>query len=386
MVFKKVIRLFKQATTKIQKNNTSEVTTHLDIPDKPIYRNIRLDTIYQSAKPEHGIMYQPDMQMFLYIKKKAEEIFANAQLSKDVKTYYSKIFSKLDSQETFNLQDTETLKCYLALKKLVKHEGKVSLQPHPGHFDEKSPFLGEYVKFYAQLKQKKSNAFKVFCDALYNAEARFQMIPPQDRTKADVLGEKMLIDELKKYGTTPQETFDEQGGFTCCIVVYDVDNQWNDWNVHLLLNNDEWSQENSDKYCPFGVVALHELGHIRQTTPGISQKTLLDKTENSKFCELAPTIDSIVRQDEIYKNIHNIPMEEEVVYPNKVSIDGKSYNIGAIANYFRQVQKQYGYDNFEQTLLTPEVDTYIKSVCKEDATKHTITPFIDMHTIKPVRK
>ena len=83
---------------------------------------------------------------------------------------------------------------------------------------------------------------------------------------------------------------------------------------------------------------------------------------NTKFAELAPTIDLIVRQDEIYKQIHNIPLNQKVAYPHSVLIAGNSVEIGEIANTFRQIKQKYNFDNFEQVLLTKDAEVYVSQL------------------------
>lgn len=310
-------------------------------------------------------MYQPDMQMFLDIKKKAENIFESLHLPDDVKSYYNEIFLRINSEQDIDLKDPDILKCFLALKKLVKYKDKVSLKIKPGYFNELSPFLGEYNRFYAQLNKTNSIALKRFCDELYKADARFHMIPIEDRKKANVLADEMLKKELQKYGTNPEDTFGKPtSDYRNVVHCYDIDNDYNDWTLHVCLDGG-LSQEHGEKYAPFGIIALHELGHVRQTLPGVSEK---DFENNKKFAELGPTIDLIVRQDEIYKKIHNIPIEQDVIYPNCVQINGVMYNLGEIANRFRQIQKKYGFDNFEQTLLTTDANVYITGMYDKKST------------------
>lgn len=310
--------------------------------------------------------YQPDMSLFLDTCKKAKEVLANTSLVDEVKSYYSQVFDQIASQEKIDLENPKTLKTYLALKKLLKYKDKVSLNTTPGRFDEKSPFVGEYAPFHKQLMEENLAAWSIFSNAIYKPEVTFYLIPQEDRQKADLLGDKMLRDELKKYGTSPEEVFSKptdcfRSVTNCC----DIDNEWNNWELQITLDT-QLSQNTGEQYAPLGVIALHELGHVRQCMPGVSKKEF-DSQQTKTFAEIAPTVDLIVRQDEIYKKIHDIPLEQEVKYPNSVTISGKSHSIGQIANQFRQIKEKYGFDNFEQVLLTNEAKNYVASLCNSDS-------------------
>ena len=333
----------------------------------PIGKNMgRFEETGFSNRSVNQGKYQPDISLFLDTCKEATKVLANTSLSNEVKSYYSQVFNQITSQKKIDLENPKTLKAYLSLKKLVKYKDKISLDTTPGRFDEKSPFVGEYATFHRQLTKENLPAWSTFSDAIYKPEVTFYMIPQKDRQKADLLGDKMLQDELKKYGTTPERTFskptdDWRNVTTCC----DIDNEWNNWNLQISLDTG-LSKETGEKYAPLGVIALHELGHVRQYMPGGSKQEF-ESRRTKTFAEIAPTIDLIVRQDEIYKKIHNIPLEQEVKYPKSVTIAGKSHSIGQIANHFRQIKEKYGFDNFEQVLLTNEAKNYVVSLCNGDS-------------------
>ncbi len=107
------------------------------------------------------------------------------------------------------------------------------------------------------------------------------------------------------------------------------------------------------KYCPIPVVMAHELGHIMQIMPGEREKPLMSTTS---LCELAPTIDLIVMQDAIYKELHSILLEQEVEYPCDVDSPLKT---GKIANGFRAIKEQTGLRSYEDVLLTPAAQALV---------------------------
>lgn len=310
----------------------------------------------QNEQPDVGKFQPESVQHFLDVLNEAKVVFNKTLLTRETNSYYSKIFSNIQPSNDIDLKDSNMLKSFLAFKKLIKYKDKVSIKQKPGHFNEISPFLGEYAQYHTQLENK--SVFSALEDALYESDARFNMIPKEDREKAESLGYDMLCNELTKYNTTPEEVFGPPSDFfqsvtTCC----DIDNPWNDWNLQVNLDK-QLSQINGKEYAPLGVIALHELGHVRQTMPGKPEQEF----NNTELKELAPTIDLIVRQDEIYKQIHNTPLNQKVAYPHSVLIAGNSIEIGEIANTFRQIKQKYNFDNFEQVLLTKDAEVYVSQL------------------------
>ena len=292
---------------------------------------------------------------FKDIRTISNNIFNDLPCTKEVKYYYSKILNEANKQKEIDATNPQTRKHYLALKKLVKHKGNVSINILPGYFDEKSPFLGEHSQFYIKLEENNSPNLENFTKSIYtnaNSNARFFMIPKEDKEQADALADEMLKKELDKYNTTSEAIFDPPLFANNVTYCYDSDTRYDDWKLRMILN-----REIPEGYCPFAIIKLHELGHVRQMIPGISNKLL----QKRKFVELAPTIDLIVRQDEIYKTLHNIPLKEEISYPKKIIFNNSAINLGEIANTFRKIKATHNFDNFEQVMLTPEVEAYIKS-------------------------
>jgi len=317
-----------------------------------------MDDMFHSERNSDVGQFQPkSLQDFVDVMNEAKAVFDKVHLSEEVNSYYKKRFSDIQSLDTIDLKDSSVLKSFLAFKKLIKYKDEVSIEKKADFFDETSPFLGEYSQYHEQLKNK--SFYLVLEDALYRPEITFYMIPQEDREKANALGDEMLRSELAKYNTTPEEIFSEPVDYfksvtNCC----DIDNPYNDWSLQICLDNQK-SQIEGEEYAPLGVVALHELGHVRQTMPGLSEHEFNKK---GTLAELAPTIDLIVRQDEIYKKIHNIPLEQKVAYPKQVLIADNPFEIGEIANTFRQIKQKYNFDNFEQVLLTKDAEEYVSKL------------------------
>lgn len=336
----------------------------------PSNRPVRYERVVKKSSA-----YQPNAQMFDQVKSAARDIFNNTRLSDDIKAYYANIFTQLDAQKEVDVTDPQTIKYYLALKKLTKYQKQVSLKCNPGQFNELSPFLGETASYHVQLKQNNSPAMKAFSKLIYDSSVTFYMIPKEDQKKANLIADQMLRDDLKRYHLTPEQVFSDPIEFRSATTCSECDNPWNDWKVQVILD-DSSSRPGQDKFVPFGIVALHELGHVKQTLPGMSEYEFNDN-KSKTFAELAPTIDLIVRQDEVYKTIHNIPLTDEVEYARSFTINGQPYSIGKMANTFRQIKDKYGFDNFEQVLLTKDANIYVNSLVNDVSKTALLSTQID---------
>ncbi|MBP5698057.1 MAG: hypothetical protein J6W96_00840 [Alphaproteobacteria bacterium] len=295
---------------------------------------------------------------------KAKKLMYDEAIPKNVKQHYMKFVNQAIQKikrgwGLVDINNAMVRKSYLGLKKFVKYKKKAPTTTERGSFDENSPLLAVDAEAHKKLVNiyKNKREYQIFEKELYQENrGYYHMIPKKDRAAAKKIGEEMLNEELAKYGLKLEELFAEpdsnfQNATYCC----NIDNENNDWNLQVILDKNQLNGEDEGQYCPLGVVALHELGHIKQTMPGISKAEF----ETKIGVELAPTIDLIVRQDEIYKRIHGIDMAQMVNYPQNLVLDGREVSLGAFANRFRQIKERYGYDSYEDVLLTKEAQSYI---------------------------
>lgn len=302
--------------------------------------------------------------------------------------YYENLYTtckKILKQSEIDLRDPENLKVYLACRKICKRGFEIVADTRLGLFDERSPLLGADSKtFYEFVKKVTSNKeleqlYRNFYSLIYDANnGVYKMIPIKDREQAEKIAKEIYKQKLEEYEVNPESViFDEDSSLDfqgTATYTYDADDNYNDWTLHVVIYTQQLDGHDESKYCALFVVKSHELGHVMQTTPGINE-LLTDKLIGF-LTELAPTIETIVLQDEIYKTIHKIPLKEKINYNTKICL-------GDIANRFRELKQELGCRSFEEVLLydarmhKSEVIREILDICmtKEEQDKRSESEF-----------
>lgn len=264
----------------------------------------------------------------------------------DANDFYGKLvsFYNQNKDKEIDLNSPLVRKTFLAFKKIVKHDGVLPASENLGKYYEQSYLLGIDAAAFLQLTQEATPNTLAFCRQLYNNENRFKMIDAKDASQAEKIAEQLLKDKLDAYHITAADTtFQYSNDFRTAVFVNDVDNEWNSWSLSLYVDPGQLNGKDG-KYCPLAIQKAHELGHIMQRMPG-------DKDERNDLFELAPTIELIVMQDIVYKQMRGIPLEQEVQYP---SSSANEVNMGKVANTFRTIKEKHGLNSYEDVLLTPE--------------------------------
>ena len=301
---------------------------------------------------------------FKLMVKSAQFLLQNGELSPEVRTHYLMFFKGLDLNQPQDIDNPKNRRIFLAAKKLLKYKENAPIQTKAGNFDENMAYVGQTADDCDKLKNiyLGNTAYHALYEGIYNNEqslAKFSMIPPEDKEKADAIAEKLFDEFLFKNGVSRSELPPEMtDSWRSVIHCNSLDNPWNDWTLQMNLDQN-LSDKKGDEYCPLPTIATHELMHIFQTRPGISEE---DFKNNLPHIELAPTLFLIEQQDLIYKKIHNIPLHFEVDYPQKFVIQGKEVNPGALANFFRQLKKDNPTLSYEALLTTPEAQEYIQTL------------------------
>ena len=301
---------------------------------------------------------------FKLMVKGAQFLLQSNDFPPEIKTHYLKFFKGLDLTQPQDIDDPKNRRIYLAAKKLLKYKENTPIQTAPGKFDENMDYVGQTAHDCDRLKDLylRNESYQALYEGIYNGDenkARFSMIPMEDKAKADEMAEKLFDEFLLKNGVSRSELPPEMTDlWHSCLCCNSVDNEWNNWNLQINLDSD-LSDSKGEQYCPITTIASHELMHVFQTRPGISES---DFQNTGNHNELAPTLFLIEQQDLIYKQIHNIPLHFEVDYPKKFVIQGKEVNPGALANFFRQLKKDNPTLSYEALLTTPEAQEYIQNL------------------------
>ena len=297
----------------------------------------------------------------------------NETIPEELKTMYQGFikFYEENKENKLSLNDPMVRKSFLAFKKLAKYEAlnnfdhitpSIAAQKHfeqegdlphyteykKGYYNEFSKLLGADAQSFHQTTNKFDPKFVAFCSVLYETNDRFKMLSKEDSNLAEPIATRLLSKKLQSYNITPKDTtFQYMTDFQSVVYTYDDDTRANNWEKQVVIDPTHLNGDNG-LYCPLSIIKAHELGHIMQSMPGTKENSF---AENS-LAELAPTIELIVMQDMVYKEIHNIPLEKEVTYPS--SPDTPLPNLGKIANTFRSIKEQHNFKSYEDVLLTKE--------------------------------
>lgn len=308
-----------------------------------------------------------DEKSFKMMVQGADFLIRSGRLPKKIAQHYEQFIKDVDLSKEIDINDPKNRRIFLACKKLLKRKEKAPVSvSKKGKFDENMPYLGASARENLALRAEyeQNPAYQALYKGIYEddgAEARFKMIPVTEMEKAKAISDKLLAEDMAKWGIPQSDlSTDFSDWYRTCVNCISMDNEWNDWNLQLSQDSQLSDADVKDgMYCPFSTILGHELLHIQQTMPGMSQREFEGHAGHN---ELAPTLYLIERQDRIYKEMHHIPLGKEVDYPHKLTIAGKEVNLGLLANTFRKWQEKYPNHNLEALLLTPEAKDFIKQL------------------------
>ena len=285
------------------------------------------------------------------------------QLSGEDIEYYDKFIEAYEkSAETCDFKSNlEAKKAFLALKKLDKYGYDTSAfqKQSPNRINENSEILGQYSNDLNKMKKiskndyKYDSALKDFYKQLYLSDTVYCCLNGDDKEAVEAEARKMYDAEDEKYSDNLQECYEL--AFRSATYVNDIDNEWNNWELQILISGDCEGKEN--QYLPQDLVTLHELYHAKQATPGEPESY-----NDGRYKELGAVMDSAVRSDEIHKKLNNIPMDEIVEYPKTfTTTSGEEINLGRLVNEFRTIKETNGFENWEQVFTSEEGMELIKN-------------------------
>lgn len=262
---------------------------------------------------------------------------------------------------------TSLQKVYLSLRKLLKyckmgHVEQVLATRDPRFQDESSPILGARAEAAIALKNfSQDHSYLLnYIKHLYEspsectaedgdpkAASYIQMLPISIKEQASEIARKQLesyFDSFKlpkNYG----EPFLDNPGYNR-TVISDLDNEWNDWNMQPMV--DRSGVTKGRFFVPAEVVLIHELGHVERTLPGDSKIS----SDEDPIVEIGVTLDQIILQDEIYKKVKGLSLDQEVSYPCRPKTNRGVLTLGKLANTFRDLRKKYG--SVDRALISDE--------------------------------
>lgn len=223
---------------------------------------------------------------------------------------------------------------------LILHSCQANI---PGRHDRNSPLVGSRQQELAlALEAQEQHALlQSLEDALYKPE-NIYLIPNDRKDEADHYSKALFCQYLVKYqafGYSEHNTVrwistSEPGLVSNKTFVNDIENEWNSWFVEAYIEERrQGNNEKFGKYLPPHLVAYHELMHIEETTPGQSC--------HGRHSELLTSLKTLLLVDQVYKEIHSLDLSEEVDYQHAITVGERSWNLGALANFYRALESRY---------------------------------------------
>ena len=295
----------------------------------------------------------------------------------------------------FTLNTSRLQRAHIAFKRVVKAcalKKPELIGPHDleyGLHNEFSPILGikaDSMQLYSKFV-KLNSEFLRFGHSLYfqspycpptgnlatisvDLPTHITMLPKNIKSPSGTIALEELNDYLMRKGLKPSQAFLEDNVEAGGMYLLDSDNRLDDWVTAVFIRRSGVDIDEFSAHLPSPVIALHELCHVEHILPGEPVIMATRSDHPSAFyahsvLEIPCVIDQIILQDEIYKKVKGIPIQEEVKYKNPTRTNkGDGLNPGLIANTFRNLKNQHGGDVLK-ALMSDEgkefVGTYFDS-------------------------
>ncbi len=182
-----------------------------------------------------------------------------------------------------------------------------------------------------------------FDDALREQWRKYAFIIPLERAQeAEDIARSILekhLDQYKKEGITIDSVvqrdphFDNPGRFQ----VYEASAQ-SPWYATVLVR--KGGNYRGNGYLPESVAVLHEYQHAQEVVPG--RPKFSSSPSGNKGMELMTSLTTLITLDHIYKQLHQKNDREEVDHGASLQWGKFEVPIGMIANFYRDLQKEYG--------------------------------------------
>ncbi len=245
-------------------------------------------------------------------------------------------------------------------KELSEEERKLSLQQKlnypemPGRHSKESPVVGSRLEEWNITRELVDRLPEVveFERAIYKKENVY-IIPEQEGHDADELAKKFFLEYISKYSDSGINTDNIvswvqdslPGAGSNKTWIYDVENEWNTWNLHAAIEDSNTTFEG--KCLPKHIAAYHEVMHMEETPKGAPESL-----QGSPGREIMSTIKTIILLDQIYKSLKGLRIEESVDYNREITWGKNSIKLGELANIYRSLEQKYG--SICEAIISPE--------------------------------
>lgn len=305
---------------------------------------------------------------FWEIVKNGLQVMRDAQSNPDIsdkeKKEYKIMSYKMLSQisrikgttDKIDLTDYNNLKTFAFFEKMTYYGADYdrTLKKESGVINESNELYGRYYKDYENFVKKAEEypGIEKFTEAMYEDLQRFVLSKTvaQDSVQAKQIANQMLNDWMAEQHIEDDNLYravsvNGDEGYVNQTAVYFRRGT----DLRVSLGIDESGDLGEGCYSPLGVTLIHELQHIMQVRPAsfesaddnsIQEEDLPHRAKDldiaqSLLIEVGPTLYSLVLEDSIYKQIHQIDINEVVESYGQLDVDGHKVQLGEIANKMR---------------------------------------------------
>jgi hypothetical protein len=222
---------------------------------------------------------------------------------------------------------------------------KLNFNNMPGNHTVLSPVVGSRAGELQHVKETLgwAGVLQQFEQEIYMPERVF-LIPEQQRTQADMVAERQFrayLDKYKNSGVTQDNAVGTLKLGNMCFrpgfySIQDLRNSSNTWRVEAVVETDDQCLVRNGGYVPAAIAKIHELMHVEEI-PKNAPRSFQNETGN----EILTALKTLLLEDETYKEINRMPLDQIVDYKQSLHIGGRDIPLGKVANFYRQLEAKY---------------------------------------------
>jgi len=351
-LFQKLIDKFKEYQEKIEKWDLAFRQGKLDKDQQAIFLQLKYD-FYD---------FYHDLIRFQRFTKEIKQ----TKLKNNPKPLIVKIYRESENipkqtknEITFSLNNNPVLDYY------EKQNGV--------HTYRNSPILAKNIEIFEEYINFVSinSAYKKLGNSLYRNSVStnlvsemetipggYLMIPIENKNKANEIAKKLYIKYCQENRINYSKAIyhDNYKHADSSAYIFTDEEKNKTWHIKANIRTKDLVFDHNGKeyYISPYIAGIHELMHVERS------KVLMKKPKqpDTRYTETATVINQIIYQDQVYKEIHNIPLDKIVKYPKKLPSDKLGgISVGELANVFRKLKKEYG--TIEKALMSEKGKKFV---------------------------
>lgn len=347
--------------------------------DEQLSLKERLEHLREKINPKVFSSIKLGLKIFL-ISKMIGAVDVQAQSIEDPESDKDKIEHVAETEMNQEIKDSTFVIEYDNLEELNEDEDREKISSYlkeigmdnVNFHTKDSKLFGQYSEIHSEYREfaDENPAFLRFGSSLYSglfrlnnrrrdsSEATNKMIPVKDSIEANKIAEELYIEFCEKHDVDPAKQLYFNSSYGGSMQMDELDDT-----KFAFINVGEVTTS-GDYYNPTYVTAMHEINHLQRVSPDRDSYRYVGDRIAEALDEIPTKINEVINKDYIYKKINNIPLEEEVQYPEKINSDyNEGVSIGLVANTFRKLLEEY--ETVEECLMSPEGEEFVKEYYKD---------------------